>query len=183
MADVPAAMTAVDLEQWPRDHRRYELVRGELIEMPPVGFEHGDVTAGLVTPMRAHADRHRLGKVLIELGYVLARDPDTVRAPDISFVAASRLPGLTAPRGFFVGAPDLAVEVVSPGDTAAEVDDKVQTYLAAGTRLVLIVHPRTRTVTAYRPDGTARVLQTSDILDFGALLPGLSIRVADIFPA
>jgi Uma2 family endonuclease len=123
-----------------------------------------------------------LGKVLVEVGYVLVRAPDTVRAPDISFVAASRLAGGRAPQGFISGPPDLAVEVVSPGDSATDLDAKVQEYLLAGTRLLWLVHPGTRTVTAYRPDGTARVLREGDMLDAEGVIPDFRVPVQDLFP-
>jgi len=115
------------------------------------------------------------------VGYRLASDPDTVRAPDISFLAMSRISPAGLPKGFIVGAPDLAVEVVSPEDTAAEIDAKVQEYLVAGARMVLVVQPRTRTVTMYRPDGAARVLRSSEVMGGEDVLPGFTLRVDEIF--
>jgi Uma2 family endonuclease len=120
---------------------------------------------------------------MVEVGFRLTTDPDTVRAPDISFLGAERVPPGGVPRGYITGAPDLAVEVVSPDDTAAGIDAKVQEYLAHGSRLVLVVHPRTRTVTAYLPDGAARVLRAPDAIDGGDVLPGLSLPVDQLFGA
>jgi Uma2 family endonuclease len=104
-----------------------------------------------------------------------------VRIPDVSFIAQARLPDGSVPEGFIPGAPDLAVEIVSPGDRAEEVYGKVREYLDAGARLVWVVWPRHRAVTAYPPDGQSRELREDDELDGGAVLPGFRVRVGDLF--
>ncbi len=181
MAIARLVMTAEALARMPDDGHRYELARGELIRMPPVGAQHGGTTVDLVGPLRTHVEQHRLGRVMVEVGYRLERDPDTVRAPDVSFLAAARIPPTGLPVGFIDGAPDLAVEVVSPDDTAAEVEAKVQEYLGHGSRLVLVVHPRTMTVTAYLPDGSARVLRDRDMVEGGDVVPGFALPVRELF--
>jgi Uma2 family endonuclease len=182
MAVTKRPMTADALERLPRDPlNRYELVRGELVPMTPVGGEHGKVALKFAARLLAHVERRRLGEVMVEVGFRLTTDPDTVRAPDVSFVATDRLPPGGLPRGFIPGPPDLAVEVISPEDSAAEVDVKVQEYLAHGTRLVLVVQPRTQTVTVYRPDGGARILRSGDSIDGQDVLPGFSLPVDEIF--
>ncbi len=181
MAVARKLMTAGELERMSGDDYRYELVGGELLRMSPVGGEHGLITVELVARLQAHVKQQGLGVVLVEVGYRLASDPDTVRAPDISFLATSRISPAGLPKGFIAGAPDLAVEVVSPEDTAAEIDAKVQEYLVAGTRMVLVVQPRTRTVTMYRPDGAARVLRSSEVMGGEDVLPGFTLRVDEIF--
>lgn len=184
MAVVRSGLTADDLLHMSRDpSHRYELVKGELVQMPPVGGEHADVAAEVTARLRPHAQRHRLGTVLVEAGFRLASDPDTVRAPDVSFIAATRVPAGGLPKGYITGVPDLAVEVMSPDDTASDVEVKVQEYLEHGTRLVLVVHPRTCTVTAYRPDGTARVFRGDDILDLGDVVAGFTVPVRELFSA
>ena len=109
-------MTADEfLEHAPKD-KRSELVRGEMIVVDPASFEHGDLAGNIFGMIRNHVRDHRLGKVFAaETGFVLSHDPDTVRAPDAAFVATARLEAQTRRRGFFDGAPDLAVEVASPG--------------------------------------------------------------------
>lgn len=96
-------------------------------------------------------------------------------------MTADRVPPGGLPRGFIPGPLDLAAEVISPEGPASEVDAKVQEYLAHGTRLVLVVHPRTRTVTAYRPDGSARVLRSGDSIDGWDIIPGFSLPVDELF--
>lgn len=159
------------LEISARDENRYELIAGKVRIMPPAGAEHGHFAMSLGAFMYMYASENRLGLVFAaETGFVLEQNPDTVRAPDTGFVRADRL---TAPLTdkYFPGAPDLAVEVVSPNDRADEVQDKVQEWLSHGTQLVWVIEPKTRTVTVYRPDGTANVLQADDTLDGEDVLP------------
>ncbi len=118
---------------------------------------------------------------MVESGFLLASQPDTVRGPDISFAAAERVPSEGLPEGFFPGAPDLAVEIVSPGDTDVEVQDKVMDYLTHGTRRVWVVRPRQQTVTVHRPDGTARLLQGKDVLDGEDVVPGFTFLLQELF--
>jgi Uma2 family endonuclease len=184
MAVTRQLTTAGQLERMPRDPlNRYELVQGELVRMTPVGGEHGVVAVNFVARLVAHVKPRHLGAVMVEVGYRLTSDPDTVRAPDISFLAAERIPPGGVPAGFVAGAPDLAIEVVSPDDAAAEIEAKVQGYLAYGTRLVLVVHPRTRTVTVYRRDGTARVLRSGDMIDGEDVVPDFQLAVDELFSA
>jgi len=123
------------------------------------------------------------GKVLTDVGFVLnlSDDAERVRGPDVAFISADRLPSGNLPEKFIRGAPDLAVEVTSPDDSAADVQRKVLDYLASGVRLVWIVTPRTRTVTVYRPDGSARLFREPEQLDGGDVLPGLTIALLDLF--
>lgn len=162
--------------------KRYELVEGELVEVPGAGGVHGLLVKVLLRLLDAFVLPRGLGEVFADgVGYVIARDPDVVRIPDVSFIAQARLPGGGVPEGFIPGAPDLAVEIVSPGDRAEEVYGKVREYLDAGARLVWVVWPRYRTVTAYTPDGQSRELREDDGLDGGAVLPGFRARVGDLF--
>jgi Uma2 family endonuclease len=115
-----------------------------------------------------------------ETGFRIARDPDTVRAPDVAFVCAQRLPS-RRPRGYFEGPPDLAVEVVSPEDRASEVMAKVEDWLRAGCQEVWVVDPKTETVSLYRSRDESRILRLGGRLTSGELLPGFTLPVADIF--
>lgn len=173
--------TAEDLWQLPEGGRWYELVKGELIEMTPPGSMHGKVALRLARHLQAHVDAYQLGEVMVESGFRLESEPDTVRGPDVSFIAADRVPPEGLPDGFFPGAPDLAVEVVSPGDTNAEIQDRVMDYLTHGTRLVWVVRPRRRTVTVHSPDGTACVLSEADVLDGEDVVPGFTLFLQELF--
>lgn len=181
MSTATQLLTADDLWNMPDHGGHVELVRGELRTMSPAGYDHGAVTLLLAARLFNHIHANRLGDVLAaETGFVIARDPDTVRAPDIAFVRRDRIPAEGRPIKFWDGAPDLAVETMSPSDTVFELDEKVREWFEAGTRLVWVLNPR-RTVTVYRPDNTARILGLSDALDGEDVVPGFAIRVAELF--
>ena len=174
-------VTAEDLWAMPNNARR-ELVRGEVRVMAPGGFEHGAIGMNLGRVLGNHVARQRLGVVLsADTGFVLSRNPDSVRAPDVAFVAAARIPTSGLPVTFWEGAPDLAVEVVSPGDTLEEVEEKVDDYLDAGTRMVLVVNPKRRTVTVHRPGAQPVILRQTETIDGGDVVPGFSLPMADVF--
>lgn len=179
-AETRTWFTAEELWQMPDKDRRYELVKGELWEMAPVGIRHGDVASEVAWQLRTYTKQHGGGKVLVETGFCLECQPDTVRAPDVSFVASERLSSEDSD-GFFRGAPDLAVEIVSPGDTDAQVQDRVLDYLTHGTRLVWVVRPHQRTVTVYRSDGTAHLLRETDTLDGEDVVAGFTCPLVEIF--
>jgi Uma2 family endonuclease len=176
-------LTADDLWRMGEGDVRRELVDGEVIEMTPAGGVHGDVTGKVYRPLAGHVEAHRLGKVVVgDVGFVLAlpSDPERVRAPDVAFISTRKLPDGRLPQGFVAGAPDLAVEVLSPSENPVEVQQKVRDYLEAGTRLVWVVAPRARTVTVYRPDGSARLVREPESLDGEDVVPGLAIPLADL---
>ncbi len=165
-----------------RDAYRAELVRGRVVREPPAGLEHGYRGWRIACLVGRFVEEHGLGRVFTaETGFVLSEDPPTVRAPDLAFVAAGRLPAEALPDGFGRLAPDLAVEIVSTGNTRAEIRAKVADYLDAGTRLVWVVEPRTRSITAYRPRGGVRVLRTGDVLVGEPALPGFRLAVDAVF--
>ncbi len=180
MATVEQITTAEELFQ-ASDLGRCELLRGELVMMSPAGSEHGMIAAAIVALLREFVKPRGLGIVLgAETGFKIASDPDTVRAPDAAFIRAERIAdGL--PKGFFPGAPDLAVEVLSPGDRAGEVFEKVQNWLHAGSSAVWVVDPKTQTVTVYDSARKAVILQSTESLEGGDLLPGFSTPVAELY--
>ena len=181
-ATLTKPVTADELLAMPDDGYRYELVKGELRKMAPTGDEHGDVTMELAGALHHHVKQRHLGKVYAaETGYKLEADPDTVRAPDISFVARDRVEKTGRLTGFRPGAPDLAVEVLSPSDRVRRVEEKVAEWLAAGARMVWVVSPKLRTVTAYRSLTDIVVLTEKDMLDGGDVVPGFQIRVTEVF--
>lgn len=175
-------VTADELLMMPKDGFHYELVRGELKRMSPTGEEHGGVTMELAAPLHAYVKLNKLGRVYAaETGFKLESDPDTVRAPDIAFVRAERIQATGRVQGYGEGAPDLAVEVLSPGNTKREIAEKVEEYFAAGAHLVWIVNPKSKTVTVYRSLTEIATLTEKDTLDGGEVVPGFQIPVAEIF--
>jgi Uma2 family endonuclease len=175
-------MTADELLHMPDDGMRHELVRGELRTMPPSGGEHGAITFGLGGTMWQYLKAHPHGVALgAETGFILARDPDTVRAPDLAFIRQERIPPAGIPQTYVPLAPDFVAEVVSPSDRPGEVNEKVAEWLAAGVRLVWVVRPKDRTVTVHRAAGGVTTLTAGDILDGQDVLPGFRCRVADLF--
>lgn len=182
MATTVQPITAEELLRMPDDGSRCELVRGELRRMSPAGQEHGRIAALLTASLVQHVTARRLGAVYAaETGFQIGRNPDHVRAPDAAFVRQERLVEVGEAQGYFPGAPDLAVEVVSPGDTYAAIEDKVLDWLQAGCPMVVVVNPRRAAVTVYRSRDDARILTAGDVLDGGDILPGWRLPVADLF--
>ena len=173
--------TAEELERIPSDDRRYELVKGRVVRMSPVGSLHGGVTIGLALLLGQHARTHGLGAVVTEVGFVLTTKPDTVRAPDLAFIHRGRIPATGLPRGFWKGPPDLAVDVLSPDDTPSEVRTKVDEYLRYGVRLVLTVDPDEKTVTVFRTNAAPATLGMDRELDLSDVVPGFRCDVRGIF--
>lgn len=174
-------MTAEDLMRMPDDGFRYELVKGEIRKMAPAGAPHGHVAVQVTWRLAQYVEANNLGAVFAaETGFKIARDPDTIRAPDVAFVSRSRIPPGGIPSGYWQGAPDLAVEVVSPGDAYVEVEDKVLDWLEAGTRMVIVVNPAKRVVSVYRAL-KAVVLTENNVLDGDDVVPGWSVAVKDLF--
>lgn len=175
-------MTAVELLHLPQDGVRYELVKGELLEMSPTGPRHGRIAMRLGALLEQYARQQKLGVVYAaETGFKLQENPDTVRAADAAFVAQERIPPEGEPEGYWAIAPDLVVEVVSPSDLALLMQAKVTDWLEAGCRLVWVVYPDTRTVTEYRSLKEAQVLTVDQNLTGGEVLPGFSCAIAEIF--
>jgi Uma2 family endonuclease len=175
-------MTAKELLRLPNDGLRYELIKGELITMTPASPRHGRIAMQLGRLLANHVAEHQLGEVYAaESGFKLAQDPDTVRAPDLAFIVQVRIPPKEEQGGFWTVAPDLVAEVISPNDTAQDVQAKVVEWLAAGVRLVWVVYPDKRMVTEYRSLTQARVLTAEDSLDGGDVVPGFTCPLGDLF--
>jgi Uma2 family endonuclease len=177
----PLGMTAEELFELPDDGMRHELVEGELRTMSPAGFDHGRLALRIGARILDHVEQHGLGEVLAaETGFVLRRAPDTVRAPDVAFVAADRV-AAGAGRAFAELAPDLVVEVVSPSDRASEVAAKAAMWLDAGVRLVWVVDPQARLAAVHHPGGLVTVLREDGALDGEDVLPGFRLPLAPLF--
>ena len=176
-------MTAEDLLHLPDDGCRHELIRGKLKRMAPAGNRHGRLAANVAASLWIHVRVHGLGAVYAaETGYRLASDPDHVRAPDASFISSERLERTGETDGYWPGAPDLAVEVVSPGDRRTEVEEKVRDWLDAGARMVVVVdsHPG-RTVRIHQPPSLVSTLTEDDVIDGGDVVPGWRLPVRKMF--
>lgn len=181
--EAPAKVTTADeLLALPSGQARHELIRGELKTMAPAGGEHGYIASEIGAMLRNHVKKRGLGRTFAaETGFLLASDPDTVRAPDAAFVRKERVEEVGRVQGYWPDAPDLAVEVISPNDSYTEVEDKVMEWLEAGTRLVIVVNPRRRLVTTYRSRSDVAVLTDDETLDGGDVVPGWSVAVRKLF--
>ena len=176
-------ITAEQLFAMRPDGMRRELIKGEVFQMNPAGTQHGVVIGVLTVMLGQHVLQNNLGWVLgAETGFVLARNPDTVRAPDVAFVRRARISTTDFSQSFFVGAPDLAVEVVSPSDRPHDVQAKVEDWLSHGCGLVWVVDPRQRTVVIHRQHREPQILGEADLLEDPELFPGWRLSVARIFP-
>ena len=186
MSDVLVRETLVTAEEFYRDYAgrdgRAELVNGRVVEMPPVATNHGDVDSQFHGFLGPYVRRHRLGKVYLNTGFILRRNPDVVRGPDEAFVSRERILANPPPaRGFWEMVPDLAVEIVSPDDTARELRKKVEEYLSVGVRAVWVVYPVEREVHVHRPGADVEVLPEDGILDGGEVLPGFRLPLAEVW--
>ncbi|MYC94824.1 MAG: Uma2 family endonuclease [Caldilineaceae bacterium SB0661_bin_32] len=161
---------------------RGELIRGALCRTTPKGLTHGEIVMNLGGALRNFVRPRRLGRLVgSDSGMMLERDPDTVREPDIAFISAQKLPLNVRLSGCFEGAPDLAVEIVSPSDGPREVYHKARMWISFGVPLVWVVDPENRAVEVHRPNQPLLSLTENEILDGGEVLPGFSYPVRDVF--
>lgn len=183
MAQEIRTLTADDLFRIPDDgYHRYELVEGRLLTMTPAGGRHGVIVGRLHVALGAHVEQAHLGVVLsADTGFKLESGPDTVRAPDVAFVARERISRGGIPEAFWQGAPDLAVEVLSPSDRRWDMEQKIAQYLRLGVKEVWFVDPAARRFTIYQPHESPRVLDESDTLESAELLPGFQYPLARLF--
>jgi len=186
-----ALMTAEELLVYPMPDKRVELVLGRLLVREPPGMRHGECAMRIVVALANYLSRDRESRgapetrgrvVTCDSGFTLARNPDTVRGPDVAYVSRARCAG-PLPDGYGEFAPDLAVEIRSPGDRPGEVLAKVGDLLDAGSDLVWVVDPRRELVSVYRADGSQAMLGNGDVLDGGDVLPGFSFPLAELFAA
>ena len=175
------AVTVDEFARLPDDDFKYELVSGVVHRMSPVGGLHGVIVTRLIVALNAWAEQHHAGVVMTETGFVLATGPVTVRAPDVSFVRRERIEASGLPIGFWRGAPDLAVEVLSPDDRPRDVAAKVREYLTHGGALVWVIDPAVQTVTVHSTAASVS-LACNQFLDGGDVLPGFSVPISRLFP-
>ena len=176
-----ALMTAEEFMNLPDDDLRHELINGELIVMPPPGLPHGRIALLLGASLLQFVSDHQLGEVYDYSGFQLTVNPDTVLGPDISFISKQTLKEMGEVEGYWQGPPDLAVEVLSPGDRPGKVNKKVALYFSSGTKQVWIVNQKHSTVTVYRSESDTTTFSGSDYLEAQDLLPGFRISLDRIF--
>ncbi len=178
-----ATATLMSVEEFaalPEDGHMHELVKGELLSMPPPHFLHAQIVSAILGPLMEFLRASRLGSAYPEGGFLLSTDPPTIRQPDISVILTERL--AKAPReGYFRGAPDLIFEIVSPSDKAGDLDLKVHQYLAAGASAVAVVYPLTRSIWVHRAAGSPHLFTVGRSIEFPELLPGWSLPVREVF--
>ncbi len=163
------------------DGKRYEYVNGELIDMGNSGMEHGFIASVLNVLIGSYVLTHKLG-VICDSSTAFTLQTGNKRSPDLSFISKERLQGLKRlPKGYFQGAPDLAVEVISPSNTYEEIHDKLTEYFDNGCRLAWVIYPDEQYVLVYHQPHPDRLLKLSDCLEGEDLLPGFSLAIADLF--
>jgi Uma2 family endonuclease len=177
LAPPPAPVQVADSESL------YEVVGGKRVEPPPLGVFETSLAAALMMKLATHAEAHRLGRIVFEMLFLLNRDTDLQRRPDVAFVSFDRWPrNRRVPRtAAWDVIPDLAVEVVSPTNTVNEVTNKVRDYFAAGVRLVWVVLPELEQVYVYSSLTAIEVVTRTGHLDGGTVLPGLRLPLTAVF--
>lgn len=175
-------MTAEEAAQLSTVNRRFELVKGEYTEMSPASKQHGKVANRIAFMLTQHVADNDLGEVTAaETGFLLSRQPDSLRAADTAFISKARAAADDISAAYWTVAPDLAVEVASPSDSPDEIQEKVEEYLAAGTRMVWVVYPRRQSVAVYRSLRDVKILRGDDTLSGEDVLPGFERKVNEIF--
>lgn len=175
-------MTVEEFLEHPTPEGKAELVRGELRVTPPAGGPHGAAGSNLLFMLTAYVRQHALGRAFGDgVGYQLLRLPHTVRVPDASYVRADRLPEEGIGPGLLKLAPDLAVEVLSPSETASDLEEKLDDFTVAGTPLIWVIDPIRRTVRVIDRSAPVQWLREGDSLYGGNVVPGFSCAVTDIF--
>jgi Uma2 family endonuclease len=164
----------------PPDGSQQELVRGEIVNMPPPGALHGVTQAKTSRRLGNFLDAGPGGTLTCESGFITERDPDSVRGPDISYWSKERLKEI--PVGYIEIAPDLLVEVLSPSNTWKKIRAKLKEYFERGVRLVWVISPEDRTLTIYRTLDEGRVLHENATVTGEDVLPGFTCRVSDLLP-
>lgn len=181
-AEVKPVSAEEVLDLHARTGQRYEVVEGVPREMPPTGGEHGEIELEVGYVLRRSPEIRRLGRVVVgEVLFRLKRNPELARAADVAFIRIDRLVGGRVPSGPIEGAPDLAVEIVSPNDLAGEVQEKVQQWLDGGAVVVWVLYPATRGVVIWRANGATPELRGAAEVDAEPILPGFRCRADELF--
>ncbi len=177
---VSPPLTLEEFARLPKDGACHELNAGELLTLPPPKSLHSRIAAAILFRIQAHLHPLGTSDALPEAGYILSRNPLTIRQPDVSVLSRERIRA-TDPDSYFEGAPELAIEVVSPSDSAEDLEIKTKQYLQNGSRQVWILYPKTQTVHVFSGGTAAIILDRDQMLDGGDLLPGFHVSVASLF--
>ncbi len=185
MAVQERLFTSDDLMHMPDDGNRYELNDGELIIMPPPNFDHAKLSAEMLIVLGGFVKSRDLGRVLgSDGGFLLHKDAasgrETVRVPDVSFISKARQSTQSGDK-IYTGAPDLAVEVISPSETHKSIGDKLKNYFDYGVKVVWLIYPQAKTIDVYRSMDEVTTIESDSALDGGDLLPGFSLKLSDLF--
>jgi Uma2 family endonuclease len=162
----------------------FEIIKGRIVEMAPAAQDQGFTAGDMIVILGSYVRSKNLGRITAgELGFKLKADPVIVCCPDLAFISKDRVPPKENRTGYFDGAPDLAIEVVSPGNTISEINDKVALYLGAGSKLVWVVNPEREEVQIFRPGDhiTSEILRAEDEISGEEVIKGFSCRVAEFF--
>ncbi len=168
-----------EFSRLPGDSERHEMSEGELITMAPVKSLHSRLARLIFKLLESYLDKSGAAEAFPEAGYVLSRSPLTIRQPDVSVLSKERVLA-TAEDNYFEGGPELAIEVVSPSDSAEDLELKAKQYLKAGSSEVWVLYPKTKDIHVFAASGEVKVLGEGDVLQ-SALLPGFSVKVAELF--
>jgi Uma2 family endonuclease len=188
-ATIEQIRTQIRAKEWsdqefmalPDDGNRYEIINGELVNVGNSGMEHGNIGIFLGGLIEIFVRQHNLG-VTCDSSTAFKLKAGNKRSPDISFVSKERLIGLKRiPKGFFEGAPDLVVEIISPGNTFEEIHNKIEEYFESGTKLLWIIHPDEKYVLVYHSPQPDRLLRSNDFLDGEDQIVNFKVLVSDLF--
>lgn len=181
MAIATKLMTAEEFMLLPDDGVRHELVRGEVFSRSHRTWECGEIAGNIGATIKTYLLPNRIGQVALGVGAIVARNPDTVRAPDVSFLGMARIPHGERMNRYVDGVPDLCVEIPSDTNSRSDIREKLGEYFAGGAKLVWVVDPDDRSVKVYRDAANARVVKEDAALDGGDVLPGFSCPVSKFF--
>jgi Uma2 family endonuclease len=178
---VTTEFTLADLERMPEDGMHREILYGELIELPPPKLRHEEIASHFLASLNVFNSRSKLGRVYgSSMGYKVLGDVRTWIEPDVSFLLMQRVQANKG-KDYADGAPDLAIEIISPSESAQDVEAKTDAYFRGGAHAVVVVYPKPRIVRLHLSDGSARTLRAGDVLTIPELLPGWELPIEDIF--
>jgi Uma2 family endonuclease len=175
-----APVTLEEFARLPKDGARHEISAGELLTLPPPKSLHSRICRSVFLKIEAALGPLGVSEAFQETGYILSRNPLTIRQPDVSVISPERIRAAN-PDSYFEGAPELAIEVVSPSDSAEDLDIKTKQYLQGGAQQAWILYPKTQSVHVFSRGAVLVILDRDQMLPGGDLLPGFSVPVASLF--
>ena len=175
--------TAKDLLDFQNSPWQHELIHGVLYRMPPTGFDHGRIESLFSAFLTIHVSTNQLGQVASgDPGFIIARNPDTVIAPDVAYISHESLKSAISTDRFLTIAPDLVAEIVSPNDRPREVQEKVERWLQFGVRAVVVIDPKSQTVTMHQSLDQKTIYGLDNTIDLSFVMSGFSMPMRHLFP-